>query len=76
MTKADLRYADLRETDLGSVALVGADLRNAKFGRTDLSEAVLASAKLPQNFPQGTIPCNTILPDGTVANPQKECEPH
>jgi len=50
-TRLDLRYADLREANLGQVdlnhaGLLGADLRDANLGEANLSEAYLMEADL------------------------------
>ncbi len=73
LTRASLRGADLRNARLGSAALAGTDLRKARFGGTDLSEAVLSGARVDVAFPAGATLCNTVMPDGSVANRQADC---
>lgn len=74
LTRADLRQADLRRARLGSAALVGADLRGAALAGAELSEAILLGARLSGPLPVDVTLCNTVMPDGSVANPASQCE--
>jgi uncharacterized protein YjbI with pentapeptide repeats len=50
-------------------SLTAADLHGANLTDTNLSESSLIGADLTGAHTKGTIFCNTIRPDGSVANP-------
>ena len=60
LTNADLRGANLSEVDLTQAGLSGANLQSAN----------LRDASIPE-LPSSVL-CRTIMPDGTVANPNCE----
>jgi uncharacterized protein YjbI with pentapeptide repeats len=75
---ADLAGADLRGTDLGEelagAVLSGADLRGANLRHARLQFADLTHAKLSPGALRTADLCDTVLPNGQVANPRKRCE--
>jgi len=83
LTGADLHGADLHGADLARAKLAGAQLSYANLGGADLTDADLTGAVLTAtdlfgirySAPPWEIAylCATILPDGTLANP--DCIP-
>lgn len=75
---ADLAGADLRGTDLGEelsgAVLSGADLRGVNLRDHDLQFADLTHAKVSPGQLKKAFLCDTVLPDGKVANQRKRCE--
>ncbi len=68
-SKADLRGANFTSTGLTSSNFRGADLSGANFTLADLTGADLTDAKLDH-----AIYCQTVMPDGTIRNPQPSPE--
>ena len=59
--------------DVKGANLIKADLRNSNLTGARLDYANLSGARLNANGLRGAFVCDTILPDGTVANP--DCNP-
>ena len=60
---SNLSNADISETNLVSTNLHGSNLKNVNF-----TNANLLNADLSSTLKEGTIFCNTIMPDGTLNN--------
>ena len=74
-TKADLRNVTLDQAIVRNVSLESADLRGVSFDQTDLSGSVLAGARIDDGALDRAILCNTVLPNGNLANPSSTgCE--
>ena len=71
LTLADFYKSDLWQADLWGATLWGAtfwnaDLRTAKLRGSNLDGANFEGAKLSIDLAEGTILCDTILPDGHI----------
>ncbi|MEH1999988.1 MAG: pentapeptide repeat-containing protein [Nostoc sp.] len=74
LSNANLRGANLEMADFTAVNLINADLRETRmlltrFDRADLTRANLSSALFQGvSGDDGTLFCNTIMPDGAIIN--------
>ena len=65
----------MKEVRKRNVSLESADLRGVSFDQTDLSGSVLAGARIDDGALDRAILCNTVLPNGNLANPSSTgCE--
>ncbi len=68
-SKADLTHANLTSAGLTASNFTHADLRGANFTLADLTGADLTDARLDH-----AVFCQTVMPDGSVRNPQPSPE--
>ena len=86
--RATLSYADFSDTELSSVNFPGAIVTSAKFHNaiilntsflgtnlfnTNLSGADLSAAKIQDTSLNNVRLCNTILPEGSILDPNRNC---
>ena len=64
--ECNLEGADLEDADLEGAILEGANLIGANLAGANLSAALLKGADLKGARTNGSILCNTIMPDGSV----------
>ena len=68
LSKANLSKTNLSQTDLTGANVTGANLTNAILSMVNLTWADLTGANLAGANVEGTIFCNTTMPDGTNNN--------
>ncbi len=68
LSGANLKGTNLAETDLSCADLRNADLSGANISNANLTDANLLGANLSGVIQEGTLFCNTTMPDGSIYN--------